>query len=234
MAQLWKIRLPNGQTLTPGDWTSAEDLYSTVEVGSGPFPVVTAFSYGRGASVPGSPTQRQSTYADTNLEGEGNRLPENEELIAYSLAIEVFLIGAEDAAVDAAIPPPNAPDISLLNMLRLQRDLIVLTRIAAVKEYTRQPLGVFAAGSGVFQYNSAAINPATGDGYVASNNGGESVCDSRQWASPLYVAGGESLAVDIRPGPGSVQGLNLIDVQGIGSRARLRLFFEGYRRRPVA
>jgi hypothetical protein len=230
MAQLWKIRLPNGKTLTPGDWTSAEDLYSTVEVGPGPFPVVTAFSYGRGASVPGAPGQRQSTYADTNLEGEGNRIPENEELIAYSLAIEVFMSGDEDQFDAAVIPACIAPDMSLLNMLRLQRDLLVITRIAAVKEYTRQPLGVFPAGSGVFQYNSAAVNAVTELPYVASNNGGESVCDSRQWASPLYVAGGESLAVDVRPGPGSVIGLNLTAL----SRARLRLFFEGYRRRPVA
>lgn len=230
MAQLWKIRLPDGKTLTPGDWTSAEDLYSTVEVGSGPFPVVTAFSYGRGASVPGAATQRASTYADTNLEGEGNRLPENEELIAYSLSVEAFMIGAEGTADAAVIPASQAPDVSLLNMLRLQRDLLVITRIAAVKEYTRQPMGVFAAGSGVQQYNSAAINSTTLLPYVASNNGGTDVCDSRQWASPLYVAGGESLAVDVKPGPGQVVDLNL----AAGSRIRLRLFFEGYRRRPVA
>lgn len=230
MAQLWKIRLPNGKTLTPGDWTSAEDLYSTVEIGTGSFPVLTAFSYGRGASVPGSVAQRQSTFADTNLEGEGNRIPENEELIAYSLAIEVFMIGAEDPQLDPSVPPSDAPDVSLLNMLRLQRDILVITRIAAVKEYTRQPLGIFAAGTGVMQYNSAAINAATGEPYVAGNNGGVSVCDSRQMASPLYVAGGEGLAVDVKPGPGQVNNLNLT----AGSRMRLRLFFEGYRRRPVA
>ena len=35
MAQLWKVRLPNGNVLTPGDWTTAEPLYSTVEVQAG-------------------------------------------------------------------------------------------------------------------------------------------------------------------------------------------------------
>jgi hypothetical protein len=227
MAQLWKIRLPDGRTLTPGDWTSAEDLYSTVEIGTGPFPVLTAFSYGRGGAVPGSVAQRQSTYADTNMEGDGNRLPTNEELIAYALAIEVFMVGVESAG---PLPVAEAPDVSLLNMLRLQRDMLIVTRIAAVKEYTRQPMGIFPAGSGVVQYNSAAVNAATGLGYVAANNGGASVCDSRQMASPLYVAGGEALAVDLKPGPGSVTDLALTQV----SRARMRLFFEGYRRRPVA
>lgn len=229
MAQLWKIRLPNGKTLTPGDWTSAEPLYSTVEIGAGAFPILTAFSYGRGQAVPGAVANRASTYADTNLEGEGSRLPENEELIAYSLAIEVFMVGAENAPVPPAIPPPDAPDVSIQNMLRLQKDLIVIVRIAAVKEYTRQPLGYFAAGTGVFQYNSAARTLA-GTGYVSANNGGERPEDARQLASPLYVAGGESLAVDVKPGPGQVVGLNLTPT----SRMRLRLYFEGYRRRPVA
>lgn len=230
MAQLWKIRLPDGKVLTPGDWTSAEPLYSTVEIGAGAFPVLTAFSYGRGAAIPGSVAQRRSSYADTNLEGEGARLPENEELIAYALSIEVFMIGVENAQSADVLNPADPPDVSLMNMLRLQRDLLVITRIAAVKEYTRQPLGIFAAGTGVNQVNSAAQNPTSQLGYVASNNGGVQVCDSRQMASPLYVAGGESLAVDIRPGPGQVTGLNLATT----SRMRLRIFFEGYRRRPVA
>lgn len=229
MSQLWKIRLPDGKVLTPGDWTSAEPLYSTVEIGAGAFPVLTAFSYGRGAAVPGSVAQRRSTYADTNLEGEGARLPENEELIAYALSIEVFMVGTENGNAPDPLNPTVAPDVSLMNMLRLQRDLLVITRIAAVKEYTRQPLGIFSAGTGVAQANSAAVN-AAGQGYVASNNGGTQVCDSRQMASPLYVAGGESLAVDIRPGPGQVNALNLT----ANSRMRLRIFFEGYRRRPVA
>lgn len=227
MSQLWKIRLPNGKVLTPGDWTSAEPLYSTVEIGSGSFPVLTAFSYGRGAAVPGAVAQRPSTYADTNLEGEGNRLPENEELIAYSMAIEFFLIGAETGT--NAVPAAEAPDLSLTNVLRLQRDLLAIVRIAAIKEYTRQPVGYFAAGTGVLQHNSAARTNLN-VGYAVGNNGGVNAEDARQFASPLYVAGGESLAVDVKPGPGEVTGLDLT----AGSRVRLRIFFEGYRRRPVA
>lgn len=235
MAQLWKIRLPDGRVLTPGDWTSAEPLYSTVEIGAGPFPVLTAFSYGRGGQVPGSPGPRRSTLADTNLEGEGARLPENEELIAYSLNIECFQIGP-DSATDV-LPPTDAPDVSLVNMLRLQRDLLVITRIAFVKEYTRAPMGMFPSSTGTRQYNSAARSQVSvgATGYVASNNGGPDVCDARPFASPLYVAGGESLAVDFRPGPGSVTNLGgLQDGWPAASRIRLRTYFEGYRRRPVA
>jgi len=236
MAQLWKIRMPDGKVIAPGDWTTAEPLYSTVEIGAGPFPVLTAFSYGFGGEIPGSPTARRSNLSDTNLQGEGARLPENEELIAYSLCIEAFMIGVDGAAdVLAAV---DAPDVSLPNMLRLQRDMVIVARIAYVKEYTRQPMSWFPAGTGVQQANAGArsFNSAGTVGYVAANNGGDQVCDQRSFASPLYIAGGESLAVDFKPGPGSITGLN-IGAAGAGvgpGRIRLRTFFEGYRRRPVA
>jgi hypothetical protein len=232
MAQLWKVRMPDGKTLAPGDWTAAEPLYSTVEIGSGPFPVLTAFSYGKGGEVPGSPGNRRSTLADTNLEGEGARLPENEEIIIYQLAVECFMIGVEDQ--NDPIPAVTAPDVSLLNMLRLQRDLLVIARIAYVKEYTRAPMSFFPASTGTKQYNSAARSEVSAGvaGYVASNNGGDSVCDARTFASPLYIAGGESLAVDFKPGPGAVTGLNL--APATPNRIRLRTYLEGYRRRPVA
>ncbi len=237
MSQLWKVRLPDGRVLTPGDWTSAEPLYSTVEIGQGPFPILTAFSYGRGSGeVPGSPGPRSATLGDTNLEGEGARLPENEELIAYSLSIEAFQIGITDGTADL-LPPSDPPDVSLLNMLRLQRDLLVITRIAYVKEYTRAPLGIFPASTGVFQANSGArsVQSLGQTGYVSSNNGSPDVSGARPFASPLYVAGGESIAVDLRPGPGQVVDLNCAESeQNPNGRVRLRIYFEGYRRRPVA
>jgi hypothetical protein len=235
MAQLWKIRLPDGRTLTPGDWTSAEPLYSTVEIGAGPFPILTAFSTGRGGTVPGSIGPRRSTLADTNLEGEGARLPENEEIIIYQMAIEAFHIGAQSGA--DALPGIDPPDVSLLNMLRLQRDLLIVTRIAYVKEYTRAPLGIFPASTGVRQYNSAARSAFSAGtaGYVASNNGGDTVQDARFFASPLYVAGGESIAVDFKPGPGAITGLDVESSPAADDgRIRLRVVWEGYRRRPVA
>ncbi len=233
MARFYKLRLPNGDVLLPQDWTAAEPLYSTVEIGATSFPVVTAFSYAVGGSVPGAPTRRNATFADTNLFGEGGRLPEDEELIAYNLSIEVFMIGDEGAVADpSGLPEVDPPFVSLANMLRAQRDLLVLTKIAVVKEYTRSPLSWFPASTGVVQYNSAARSVASlgATGYVAANNGGDSVCDAREFASPLYVKGGETLSIDIRPGPGQVDNLTL----DTNSRLRLRCFFDGFRKRPVS
>lgn len=231
MAQLWKVRLPNGNVLTPGDWISSEPLYSTVEIGPGAFPVLTAFSYSRGGSVPGSVGPRDSLFTDTNLEGEGNRLPENEELICYTIGIEIFKDGpAADTNVFPDADPPNVP---LPDMLRLQRDVLVEFKIAAVKNYTKTPMSQWPAGTGV-QYLYAGgrtrVSGGAPNGEVVANNGNPSVSGRRVLASPLYVAGGESLAVDVKAGPGAVNGLNL----AANSRMRLRIFLDGYRRRPVA
>ncbi len=153
------------------------------------------------------------------------------------MGIEAFHIGAQLAAPPAnELPDITLPDVSIQNMLRLQRDLLIVARIAFVKEYTRAPMGIFPASTGVRQWNSGARDEATGlVGYIASNNGRESVCYGRQFASPLYVAGGESIAVDFTPGPGSVVGLNAESAPAADDgRIRLRTFWEGYRRRPVA
>lgn len=236
MTQLYQIRLPNGCMVAPGDYTAAEPLYSTIEVAPGAFTILSAFSYGRGGDVPGSVGPRASNYADTNLEGEGNRLPENEEIFIYSLAIEVFMLGVEDT--NEAIPPAQAPDMSLLNMLRLQRDLFVETRIGTdAKRYTHAPMSWFPGGTGAYQWNAGALTPA-GTGYMAGSNGMPNTYDARQLASPLHIDGGETFGVDVKPGPGQVVGLNLDQTPPVAGtvqgRARLRIFLEGLRRRPMA
>ena len=85
---------------------------------------------------------------------------------------------------------PDVPMISLNNMIRIQRDLLVIFRIAAVKEYTRSPVSYWPASTGVVQYNSSAKGAAGVNGFVASNNGSPEAQDIRKLASPLYVAGG--------------------------------------------
>lgn len=231
MAQLWKVRLPNGNILTPGDWTAAEPLWSTVELPAGPFPVLRMFSYTFGATVPGSVGPRDATAIDTNLEGEGNRLPENEELIVYNLGIEAFKVGPA-AEVDS-FPDADNPGVPLPDMLRLQRDLLVEFRIAAVKDYTSSPLSYWPAGTGVTGYYAGGRSKVSGaavTGEVVSYNGNVSRYDMRHLASPLYVAGGETFYVDFRGAEGQVRGLNLAD----DSRIVLRGYLDGYRRRPVA
>ena len=238
MAQLWKIRLPNGNVLTPGDWTSSEPLYSTIEVAAGAFPLLTAFSYSRGGSVPGSVGPRDALLIDTNLEGEGNRLPENEELICFSLGVECFKTGPKNN--DDRFPDADPPNMPLDDMLRLQRDILVKLKVASVKNYTASPLSYWPAGCGVmfhFSGGRSRVSAGVPDGEILGNNGDPGVQGQRHLASPVYVAGGESMCVDITAGPGQVTGLfsnEATDAVASDTRARLRIYLDGYRRRPVA
>ena len=230
MAQDWKVRLPGGNVVTPGEWTSAEPLYSTVEIAAGPFPAIVAFSYGRGGTVPGSVGPRQSTLIDTNLDGEGNRLPENEELVIHTIGVSCFKIGVQ--ASTASFPDTDNPHVDLPNMLRLQRDLLMLLSIASVKEYTRSTISYWPGGMGVSSMYSGGVTNVSGGvtGSVVANNGSPSVDGRRELASELYIAGGEGFQLTFRSGMGQVVGLNL----AAAARIRLRCYLDGYRRRPVA
>ena len=239
MAQIREVVLPNGKKYVPSDWTSAEPLWSTVELGVGPFPQLNAFSYGIGApEVPGSIGPRRSTLCDTNLEGQGGKLPENEELITYNLQIELFKLGT--AADVSYFPDADNPDVPLPDMLRVQKNLLVVFKIAAIKEYTHQPLSYFPQGMGTAYNFSGGLTRVSGGltGTVVATNGSPSPADVRVFASPLYVAGGEAFTVEFTAGPGSVPGLNLSPAGApppqVEGRIRIRVFLDGLRRRPVA
>ena len=127
----------------------------------------------------------------------------------------------------------DEPGVPLPDMLRLQRDLSIEFRIAAVKDYTNAPLSYWPAGTGIaslYAGGRTRVSAGAATGEVVAYNGGVSRYDQREFASPLYVAGGESLSVDIRPARGEVMNLNLAE----NSRMILRTFLDGYRRRPVA
>lgn len=231
MAQVWKVRLPDGRVVTPGEWTSAEPLFSTVEIGAGGFPVLTAFSFGRGGTVPGSVGPRQSTQIDTNLNGSGNRLPENEELVCHNIGVEFFKQGL--ALSVARFPDADNPHVPLTDMLRLQRDLLLTFRIAAVKNYTASPVSYWPPGTGLLSLYSGGrsqVSGAAANGEVPANNGDPTVDGRRELASPLYVAGGETFGVDFEAGPGLIQNLNI----AAAARIRARVYLDGVRRRPVA
>jgi hypothetical protein len=228
MAQIVKIRLPDGRVLVPSDWTSAEPLYSTVEVKAGPYTTLSAFAYGIGGEVPGSVGNRRSQITDTNLEGEGARIPANEELIIYSIMVEAFQIGDYNAEGD--LGNPDAPFTSLNNILRLQRDLVMTTWLANVREYTNHPMGWFPAGMGTSLVNVGAVTSPAEATFVAATNGSASVDGKRLIASPLYVNGGESLRIDFIAPKGEVEDLD----ESTDGRVRLRTYLDGFRRRPVA
>lgn len=231
MAQLESIRTPDGMVVKPGEWTSAVPLYSTVEIPAGNFTLLSAFSYGLGGPVPGNPSNRQSTLIDTNLQGEGGLLPLNQELISYSIAIEVFKVGQALSTTD--FPDADNPGVPAVDMLRLQRDTVIQFKVASVRDYTYTPLSFWPAGTGVYYTNSGGrskVSGASPNGEIIGNNGSPSVSGRRQLASPIYVGPGEAFGIDFRTGPGRVVNLNLQP----SARLRTRVFIDGLLRRPVA
>lgn len=232
MAQLDKVRLPNGNVVVPGDWGGGtRPLWSRVDIAAGPITPLVAYSYSKGGSIPGSVGPIVANDIDTNLQGEGGRLPENEEMIAMQLGISLFKSGPADNV--NAFPDADPPGVPLPDMLRLQRDIVVQFRIASVKDYTEQPLSYFAPGMGVVSHYSGGrskVSAGAPTGEVVSYNGYPSRMDGRQFGAPNYIAPGEIFNVTLTAGRGEVTGLNLAE----DSRIIARHYLFGYRRTPVA
>jgi len=234
MAQIDKVRLPDGRVMRPTEWSSTP-LYSTVEIDDGAITPLQAFSYGLGGDVPGSVGPRKATEVDTNLQGDGSVLSENTELLLFSIMVEFFThVDAADLAafnlnLEAGAPPP--PFISALNMGRIQRDTQLVMRIANTKRYMDHPVGFFPAAMGVAHTIGAADNGANLP-FVVGGNGGPNVYDNREFATPHHVGGGEAFEITLEFPNGQVNALNLSGVANV--RIRARIYCDGFRRRPVA
>ena len=259
MAEITEIRLPDGRVLRPSDWKASEPLYSTIEVTSGQYQTLSAFSYPNGGDVPGSIGPRPARDADTNLYGDGARLEDDQELVIYAMMVECFGVNegtdsgytAAQFPIDGVIPVPDMPFVSLMDILRLQRDFVLRLRIATNKDQTLHPFGWFPSSTGPALYPSAGLSVAASQsagaarGYAIGNNGGVDADDRRVFASPFYVDGGESLGVDFVAPTGTIGGSNVpavawntpISVANLppnNGRIRLRTYLDGFRRLPVA
>lgn len=249
MVQAIKVRLPDGRTVSPSDWTSAP-LYSTVEISSAaslqPLP---AFSYGLGGVVPGSVVPRNATEADTNMQGEGGILQENEEVFLYALQIEVFQIASNTTNffTNQETFAPDPPEVSATNLLRLQRSCLVRTKIANTKDYGVNPISFYGAAMGVHRTTGSTRSQGTtyANGIFAGYHGGVNVFDQREIATPHHIAPGEAFVVRLEFPYGSiVEPLPATAGQVVASpldfgddtdaRLRVRVYVIGPRRRPVA
>lgn len=240
MAQLNKIRYADGRVVRPGEWT-ASPLYSSIDIATGALAAIEAFSYGIGGDVPGSTSAsgspRQSTLIDTNMEGQGSVLAENEHLLIFGLSIELFQRAATNTAAffntnEAWVPDP--PLLSGTNVLRVQRDTLIKLKIANTKNYLAVPLSFLPAARGVNFTFGSAMSQGSGytEGVFVGQNGGVSEGDHRLFATPQEVAPGENFDVRFEFPFGSITGLDF----GTDTTARItaRVYQRGIRRRPVA
>lgn len=245
MSQALKIRLPDGRSVIPTDWTSTP-LWSTVEIASGVLTPLDGFSYGLGGDVPGSLGPRRSTQRDTNFEGAGSILAENEELLLYSIQIQLTQVVSDLPDYFESNDPwvPDPPFVSATNLVKVQRSTMVVLKIANTKEYIRMPISFFGAAMGVAGTLGAA-RAAEADaltyteGVFIGQNGSSNAGGNRQFATPHRVGGGEAFAITLEFPYGGVlepigntDGLNF--GTDTGARIRASIYAVGVRKRPVA
>jgi len=231
MAQLFSIFI-GGHEFSPADWTATDNIYSTVEIGAGAQPTLVAFAYSQGGTIPGSPTNRQATFLDTNLKGEGGRLPENEALLIFTMAADFALAPAATGGFGTDDDNVQAPLLGGRNVKRLLSDTILELTIAQVKIYAQAPIGWYPAGQGVKSNTVTGLGADVATGYLAGTNGKPSIKGLRRFATPQYILGGETFKVSFRFPNGQVTGLTLPG--GASDRVRARVTLRGLHKRPVA
>ena len=250
MVQALKVRLPDGRVVSPSDWTSAP-LFSTVEVsGATALQPLPAFSYGENGSVPGSVGPRNATQADTNMQGQGGILQENEELFLYALQVEVFQVASNTADFFTGNEDwvPDPPEVSATNLLRFQRSTLLRTKIANTKDYGVNPISFYGAAMGVHRTTGATRAQGPTSGYdtpvFIGYHGGVNVLDQRSIATPHHIAPGEAFEVTLEFPYGSIVEPLPVQTGVVASpldfgddtdaRLRVRIYAIGPRRRPVA
>jgi hypothetical protein len=253
MVQALKVRLSDGRVVNPSDWTSAP-LYTTVEIATGALQPLPGFSFGVGGEVPGSPGLRTANHRDTNMQGAGSILAENEELLLFALQIELYqILGSANDQAFMVSPPqdawaPDAPEVSATNLMAIQRSTLVRLKIANTKDYGVMPISFHGAGMGIHRTTGAmrSSGSAYARGVLLAYNGGVSVGDSREYATPHHVGPGEAFeaALEFPYGQvieplsqvaGSTVAANPLNF-GTDANARVRATISaiGPRRRPVA
>lgn len=254
--QALSVRLADGRTVNPTDWTSAP-YYTTVEIATGSLQPLPGYSYGVGGQVPGSPGQRLATKRDTNFRGPGGTLMENEEILLFAIQMECYQVASdEDAffntdAEEGLLQEPFAPDlpeVSGTNLMRVQRSTYARLKIANTKTYSENVFSWYPSSMGLHRTTGALRSQWSGyvNPELIGQNGNVSVGDSRQFATPHHINGGEAFEFTlefpfgsiIEPASqptGSSIPASLLNF-GVDPDARIRvvIYAIGPRRRPVA
>lgn len=248
--QALSVRLADGRVVNPTDWTSAP-YYTTVEVGTGAQQPLPGFSYGIGGDVPGSVGPRKATKADTNYRGPGGTLMENEEILLFALQVDLYQVSSNSTLFYAGAQDawaPDLPEVSINNLMAMQRSVHLRMKIANTKTYSENVLSWYPAAQGISRSGGALRSQwsSYANGEALAYNGGVGVHDQRQFATPHHINGGEAFEVTLEFPYGSVvEPLSQVSGStipaaalnfGDDTDARIRVIISaiGPRRRPVA
>lgn len=228
-----KVQLPDGTEVVIDEWLHYP-LFSTIQIGStggnGDSTNLRAFSYVQGMRVPSTTNVTGSTRLadarDTNMVKRGG-LNYDEAFILYAVTYEAFsLTESVNPGEDPFLNAP-APVLTAENLKRLQRDLLIEIIVGAQqqKPQLRSPFSFIGQSAGTKSYASTGLVGAN-VGFSQGTGGGIDARNQRRLELPIYIESQQVSFMKVSSPIGTIVGLD--------QQVRLRWYWDGLKRRPVA
>jgi hypothetical protein len=225
-----KVQLPDGTEVVIDEWLHYP-LFSTIQIGSlggtGDSTNLRAFSYVQGMRVPSTTNvtggTRLADARDTNMVKRGG-LNYDEAFILYAITYEAFALTPNTATPPVAAP---APVLTAENVKRLQRDLLVELIVGAQqqKPQLRAPFSFIGQSAGTKSFASTGL-VGVGQAFSMGTGGGIDARNQRRLELPIYIESQQVAFMKVSSPIGTIAGLD--------QQVRLRWYWDGLKRRPVA
>jgi hypothetical protein len=231
-----KVQLPDGTEVVIDEWLHYP-LYSTIQIGTsggtGDSTNLRAFSYVQGMRVPSTTNAplntRLADARDTNMVKRGG-LNYDEAFILYAVTYEAFALTNlvttidDEPAVVAGVPVLTAE-----NLRRLQRDLLIEVIVGAQqqKPQLRSPFSFIGQSAGTRSFASTNdVGSASLAAFSQGTGGAIDARNQRRLELPIYIESQQVAFMKVSSPVGTIAGLD--------QSVRLRWYWDGLKRRPVA
>ena len=237
-----KVTLPDGSSVVIDEWLHYP-LFSTIQLGTsggaGDSVNLRAFSYVQGQRVPSTTNvqapenTRLADARDTNMVKRGG-MNYDEAFILYALTFEHFAL---TDLYEPPVPPDTrvpflqapVPVFTAENLRRLQRDVLVELIIGAQqqKPQLRAPMSYISQSVGTKSFamqGNTAMGTVTG--FSAGNAGDVDARNQRRLELPIYIESQQVSFLKVTSPVGTIAGMD--------QAVRLRWYWDGLKRRPVA
>lgn len=226
MAAFKQIRLPDGQEIIIDEWLH-EPLYSTIEFAAGVIINLRAFTYIQGQRVPSQGlAARTATESDTNITTR-TRFNHDQAFLAYSLTWESFAL-SDSPAIGPITTTAPAPALSGLNLRVLQREVVAELLLGAGidKPQARAPFSWYGQGVGAPAWTAGDSGGVATLAVDYGTGGRISPKTQRSWKLPIFIHSDRVMTARIRS-------FRPAGDAAFDQDARLRLYIDGLKRRPV-
>lgn len=228
-----KVQLPDGTEVVIDEWLHYP-LFSTIQIGStggnGDSTNLRAFSYVQGMRVPSTTNvtggSRLADARDTNMVKRGG-LNYDEAFILYAITYETFALTASETTDEDTLLNAPAPVLTAENVKRLQRDLLIELIVGAQqqKPQLRAPFSFIGQSAGTKSFASTG-SVGVDVGFTQGTGGGIDARNQRRLELPIYIESQQVAFMKVSSPIGTIAGLD--------QQVRLRWYWDGLKRRPVA